>query len=329
MVIDQMITTLPQSQDEAGAEQMFSNDIAEKLSFFLLTCRTDGLSPASVIDYQKKLRIFTRFLDSQGIEHTDKVTSIHVRMFLDRQRDTCNSISVHGYYRSVKRFFNWLVEEELLPKNKNPMDKVKPPRVERKVIQPFSDEQISKLLILCDQRTFIGSRNQTIILIFYDTGVRLREMADIQLKDIDPDRELIKIMGKGARERFVRIGVKTQHALARYMMMRRMKGFNLPYLWVSEEGELLLKGGIRLIIRNLGKRAGLKGVRCSPHTFRHSFGTMTLRNGADIRETQVLLGHSTLNMTLRYVATIDSEQAIKGHRGTPERRGFSPVDRMK
>jgi integrase/recombinase XerC/integrase/recombinase XerD len=126
----------------------------------------------------------------------------------------------------------------------------------------------------------------------------------------------------------VRIGVKTQHALTWYLTRRKQKGFISPWLWLSEEGSRLYKNGIYQAIKQLGKRAGIEGVRCSPHTFRHAFGTMALRNGADIRETQVLLGHSTLNMTLRYVATINTEQAIEGHRGTPERRGFSPVDRM-
>jgi site-specific recombinase XerD len=83
------------------------------------------------------------------------------------------------------------------------------------------------------------------------------------------------------------------------------------------------------MIHKLGKRAGLTGVRCSPHTLRHSFATSALRNHADIKEVQSILGHATLTMTLRYVATITSEDAIKGHRGTKERRGFSPVDNMK
>jgi integrase/recombinase XerC/integrase/recombinase XerD len=303
---------------------IFQSGLKSYFNSFYLVCKTDGLAPASIADYKKKLGIFSRFLTGSGIDDPKNIGAMHIRLFLEERRSTCNSVSVSGYYRSIKRFFNWMVEEELLPKS--PMDKIKPPRVERKVIRPFTIEEINKLLMLCDQKTFLGLRNRAIILTFFDTGLRLREMADIQLKDIDLDREVIKVMGKGARERFVRIGGETQKSIVKYLLARRD---NYPCLWVSEERKPLLYWGIEIMIRKLGKRAALAGVRCSPHTFRHSFGTSALRNHADIREVQVLLGHATLNMTLRYVATIASEDAIQGHRGNKERRGFSPVDNMK
>ena len=82
-------------------------------------------------------------------------------------------------------------------------------------------------------------------------------------------------------------------------------------------------GGIQIMIKRLGRRAGLRNVRCSPHTFRHTFGTQAIKNGANVFEVQALLGHSTLTMTRKYAATIDSEDAIKHH------KNFSPVDRLK
>lgn len=325
MLLEQMITVPSQLQQEAGIDQMIAHsDLRSKYNLFLLRCEDDGLSSVTIDDYRKMLRLFLQFMESQGINAAQDVTELHIRSFLSKKRETCNSISVHGYYRHVRRFFSWLVEDDWL--KTSPMAKIRPPRMERKIIHPLSDEDIRKLLALCDSHTLLGARNRAIILMFYDTGLRLREMASIQLQDIDPERSVIKVMGKGARERFVRYGARTRYALACYMELRRLVSDNHPCLWVSEERRPLKRWGIEIVIQKLGKRAGL--IKCHPHLLRHSSGTSALRNGADMREVQILLGHSTLNTTLRYLATINSEYAIEGHKGNKDRPGFSPVDRM-
>ena len=129
----------------------------------------------------------------------------------------------------------------------------------------------------------------------------------MQIEDIDFDRGIIRVMGKGARERVVAIQPRTQKALLRYLLVRH-DGHRC--VWVSEEREPLTEWGIAIMIQKLGKRAGLKNVRCSPHTFRHTAATMSLDNGAGEFEVQAMLGHSTLAMTRRYVATLNSEKAI-------------------
>ena len=159
----------------------------------------------------------------------------------------------------------------------------------------------------------------SIILMFLDTGLRLSELVGIEIKDVDFDRETIKVMGKGARERVVRIGGATQKALLHYLLMRQD---NYPCLWVSEEQKPLGSDGVKLMIKRLGERASIKGVRCSPHTFRHTFATRALLHGASEFEVQSLLGHEGLEMTRRYTASLRSEAAIKGH------KRFSPVDNM-
>jgi len=193
------------------------------------------------------------------------------------------------------------------------------PRVPKRIIRPFSPDNIRDMLLLCDESKFLGIRNRAIILTFVDTGLRLSEMAGIQLKDIDFDRELIRVMGKGARERVVGIGKGTQKALLKYLLIRRDSH---PCLWVTEEARPMQARGIQIMIRRLGKRAGITGARPSPHTFRHTFGTWSLLNGASEREVQSLLGHSSQRMTQQYTATINSEHAIKSH------KRFSPVDNM-
>jgi integrase/recombinase XerC/integrase/recombinase XerD len=326
MVLNQMIAPSSQLRAVAGAEQMiFQNSLNGFVKTFLLVCKTDGLVPPTLRDYRQKLLSLQRFLAANSLTELKQITHIHIRLYLDSLRATCNSISVADYYRIARRFFNWCVEEELLDEKQNPMLKIKPPKTEKKIIRPFTVEDINKLLLLCDAKTFMGIRNRALILVFLDTGLRLREMTDIQLRDIDIEREIIKVMGKGARERVVRMGKATQQALIKYLLQRRD---NFPCLWVSEERKPITGDGIYQMIKRLGKRARLSGVRCSPHTCRHYFGTNALRNGADIRQVQVLLGHATLNMTMNYVATNASEDAIIAHRGSKEHPGFSPVDNL-
>jgi len=288
-----------------------------QLKIFLLTCQVSNLSPRTITDYSQKIGKFVAFCRKEGITQPQDVTANHVRFFLLSLQERCKPVSVKDSYGCVNRFFNWLIEEGIV--KENPMARMHPPKIPRELIKPLTTQHIGQMLSLCDN-TFLGFRNRAIILTLLDTGLRLSELASIQLQDMDLDREIIKVMGKGAKERVVRIGKETQRAILKYLLLRRD---NFPCLWVTEERRPMQWNGIQIMIRRMGKRAGLKNVRCSPHTFRHTFGTQAIKNGANVFEVQALLGHSTLTMTRKYAATIDSEDAVKHH------RDFSPVDRLK
>lgn len=316
-MLEQMIKQRTQIGSLSGLEQMIAQgDLQGYLKAFLLSCTVEELSPASLRDYRQKLKGFVNFCATISKTRPEEITVHHIRLFLLKRQETCQAISVNDYYRCVKRFFNWMVEEGVLAHS--PMANIRPTKVPWKLIQPFNPSQIEDLLTLCDGK-FLGIRNRAIILTFLDTGLRLSELANIKLSELDFERETIRVMGKGARERVVRVGKKTQKALLRYLLMRND---GLSCLWVSEERRPLTAWGIQLMIRKLGKRAGISGIRCSPHTFRHTSATQSLRNGARDREVQSMLGHSTLTMTMRYLATINSEDAVISH------KHFGPVDKM-
>ena len=294
------------------------NNLIRHLLGFLLSSRVDGLSPRTLADYEYKVGAFVLFCSGLGINDPGQVTASEVRQFLLKLQEKNAPASVSGYYKSVNRFFSWMVEERIL--DRSPMATIHSPRVPQKVIMPFNPEHIRCLLLLCDDRTFIGARNRALVLMFLDTGLRLSEMAGIQLADIEWERETVKVMGKGAKERVVRIGRTAQKALLRYLLMRQD---NFPCLWVSEERKPLTHWGIAQVIGTLKKRSGISDVRCSAHTFRHTFATRALMNGAGEFEVQSLLGHSKLDMTRRYAASLRSEEAVVGH------RKWSPVDNLK
>lgn len=295
------------------------SDLEAHLEAFLVSCRVDELSPRTLVDYRYKLSVFTKFCRSQGIGRLSHVSVQCIRMFLLKIQEKNQAISVSDYYKVIKRFFNWLVGEDIL--SSSPMARIRPPKVPQKLVVPFKPEHIETLLLACDASSkFLALRNRAIILTFLDTGLRLSELTNIQLKDIDFDREVITVMGKGAKERVVGLGKRTQKALLRYLLARTD---NYPCLWVTEERRPLTVVGIVELMKVLKRRAGLEGVRCSAHTFRHTFGTWALLNGASEREVQSLLGHSSQRMVQHYTATITSEHAVQRH------RHFSPVDRLK
>jgi integrase/recombinase XerC/integrase/recombinase XerD len=245
---------------------------------------------------------------------------------MSQLQETNKPVSVHCYFRAVRRFFNWSMVEKII--EVNPMSVIRPPRVPEKVIIPFSDDDIFKMVNLCDARNwFIDRRNKAIILTFLDSGLRLLEMFNVKLADVDLGNGSILVMGKGAKQRFVPISHVTSKAIMSYLYMRSDK---YPNMWLSEERvPLKSPNSIQQMIGTIAKRAGVTGVRASPHTFRHTFGTRTLENGANVFQVKALLGHATLDMTRKYSASLDSRQAVEAHHGTAGRKGFSPVENMK
>jgi len=318
MVLEHLNDNKPQSRLVSELEHLINlENLPGQLKAFLLSCKVDELSPRTIQDYSEKIGAFIVHCNKLNISDPSLVNSTHVRLFLLNLQERCNAVSVHDYYGTIKRFFNWLVVEDILPHN--PMASMRSPKVPRIMIVPFTPENIATLLSYCDG-SFLGTRNRAIILTFYDTGLRLSEMADIQLADIDFDSGIIKVMGKGARERVVGVGKKAQKAILRYLLMRNDRQ---PCLWVTEERTPLKFRGIQIMIKRLGKTAGIDNVRCSPHTFRHSFATHSLLNGAGEFQIQSLLGHSTLTMTRKYVATLNSADAVLSH------KRCSPVDNLR
>lgn len=295
-----------------------SNALRATLETFLISCKVDELSPRTLDDYQVKVGRFVTWLTTNHIYEPNDITTHHIRLFLLSLQETCCARSVKSYHGTINRFFSWMVAEGIL--EVNPMLKIRKPRVPKKIINVFTDDHIAAMLRVCGESKFLGIRNRAIILLLVDTGMRLAEIAGIQLRDIDIEHGLIKVNGKGSKERFVAFGKKAQKALLKYLLARKDPH---PCLWVTEERQPMKARGIQIMIRRMGELAELDGVRCSPHTFRHTFATQSLLNGGGQRFVQSLLGHSDSRMTENYIRSIDSTQAAEAH------KKFSPVDNMK
>jgi len=291
-----------------------TDTLESHLALFLISCQVNNLSPRSIRDYGQKLKPFIAFCRGQEVTNPKQITINAIRLYLLGLQQRMKPVSVHDYYRSTKRFLNWLVEESIL--TENPMARLRPPKVPKRIIKPFSIEQVQRMLVVCNN-TFAGCRDRAVVLTFVDTGLRLSELTGIMLTDVDMQKGVIQVMGKGAKQRQVRIGRETQKAVLKYMLRRND---TLPCLWVTEERRPITPEGVRQIILRLGRRAGITGVRCSPHTFRHTFSIYALRCGMGEFGLQRLLGHETLFMTRIYAGSLSDDDAITAH----ERP--SPVD---
>lgn len=309
-------TILSQSWAMPTLDPRLKTELHQLLSTFLLSCKVEDKSPRTLEAYSDRVGAFIRFLTAQNIELISQITSSHVRYFmLSLQERRVAPSTANAYYRAINRFFNWLVDEGII--EKTPMQNIKAPRIPKLIVKPFSQQDIQNILLLCSGNTFLAVRNKAIILVLLDTGLRLSELAGIQLKDWDFTKETIRVLGKGSKERMVRVGKVTQKALLRYLLMRHD---TYSCLWVSEGRKPLRREGIQIAVKRLSHRAGVTDAKPGIHTWRHTFATTAIRNGANVFYVQSLLGHSTLTMTRRYASTIDSEEAVKSH---PQ---FSPVD---
>jgi integrase/recombinase XerC len=302
-----------------------SCDLVIFLDSFILSCEVDGLSPNTTKWYKRMLGYFIAFFPN--IDDPEKITPDYIRsfrLFLQKRvhNGEINEVTVGDINRAVKRFFNWLLAENKI--KETPFKNIRNPKIPKVVIQPFTNEQIKTILnVFAIRNDFADIRNRAIVLLFIDTGLRLAELMGIQQTDVDWKTGVIKVTGKGNKERLVKMGKVSHKALLDYRLERIKRfGERLPCLWVGEEGNTLKYWSVCSMVRRLKKRAHIEGVRCSPHTFRHTYCVNAFRNGAKDWEVQVSMGHSTMSTTMLYRKTVESEDVLANH------DKFSPIDRM-
>ena len=307
---------------------------------FVLTKQTEGKSPRTVEFYSENLKRFLWYASRQGwSDDIRMVTEWHIREFLgylanekrrwglegngsETSQGKVSYATVHHYFVVLANFFGWVVREGFMAES--PMAKIKVAKPKTKVIKPYALEEISRMIAVCDcdyehNAKFLGSRNKAIILVLVDSGVRLSELIGMRLGDVNCSNGNIRVMGKGSKERVVRIGKVAQKARWRYLIHRPENGHK--ELWLNEEKRPLSCGGVQCFIKRLKERARIDGSG-SVHRFRHTFAVNFLRVDKNVFNLQYLLGHSELEMVRRYTATLGMEDALKAHEKA------SPVDIM-
>jgi site-specific recombinase XerD len=215
-----------------------------------------------------------------------------------------SSYTVHGYAQVVKSFARWCEANDLIPK----APKVTMPRVDQKVIEVFSEAQIKQLLAVTRQEETpaLVHRDRAALLFLLDTGVRASEFCGLTLDRLHLEAGWAKVIGKGRREREVAFGQSTRVEMVRYL--RRYRRGDVAQVFTGKRGEPLTPSGLDQMLYRLGGWAGVEGVRCSAHTFRHTFAVNFLTRGGDLYALSRLMGHSTVKTTEIYLRATTSRQ---------------------
>jgi len=291
----------------------------EAVESFLRRGQARNLSHHTLRYYRVRLDAFSRYLEEKKLRVSPaEVTPALVRDFLAAETERVSALTASHSFITLRALFRFLVREEFI--EANPMERVEKVRVPRKVVQTFSPAQVEAMLGTCKARSFNGARLRAIILSLLDCGLRVSELCGLTLEGVSWDERTLRVMGKGSKERVVPFGEAARQALMTYVSKRG----NIPgqaALFVTVYGNAMNRHEAHRLLSECGKRAGVSGVRCSPHTFRHTFAVMYLRNGGDAFTLQKLLGHSDLAMTRRY-CELSQTDAVAKH------RQCSPGDRF-
>jgi site-specific recombinase XerD len=266
------------------------------------------------------LRDLTAFLNSRGIQELQGVGTAHLRDFLVhlRQRGQASE-TIFRTFGGLRCAFSFWGREGYLAKNH--MALVEKPRRERVLIRPLTPEQATALLEQPDTSNVEGLRNRAMMMLMLDSGLRVSEITAVEADRIDWLHCTLTVMGKGRKERQVPFSSRTGQALLEYARTRAEGVIRSPHFFLGRTGKALERNKIRKLVHQYGVKAGLHGVRISPHTLRHTFAVLYVRGGGDSFSLQEILGHATLDMTRRYVH-------LARHDIADQHKKFSPMDTL-
>jgi integrase/recombinase XerD len=231
-----------------------------------------------------------------------KISEETIQQFIYNVSKEINPRSQARIISGLKSFFNYLIFEDY--RNDNPLELIETPKIGRKLPDTLSVADIDRMIAAIDLSLPEGERNRAILETLYGCGLRVSELVQLKISDLFFEEGFIKITGKGNKQRFVPIGEFTQKYIGIYKDMVRshsvIKKGHEDTLFLNRRGQGLSRAMVFTIIKNLALKIKL-GKSVSPHTFRHSFATHLLENGADLRSIQLMLGHESITTTEIYV----------------------------
>lgn len=225
-----------------------------------------------------------------------------IRAFMSQLRDNnyCKS-TVARKLATLRSFYKFLMRRGHVADN--PVASVRTPKQEKRLPKFLEVEQINKLLNNCDTSTLLGARDRAILEMLYSTGIRVSELVALEIEDLDLGNSVIRVRGKGKKERIIPLGPGAVKAIIHYLDLRRTQVTNAKHdpqaMFINKHGQRLSTRSVRRKLDKYLLEAGLD-LSVSPHTLRHSFATHMLQQGADLRSVQQLLGHQSLSTTQIY-----------------------------
>lgn len=270
-----------------------------------------GLSLNSIMSYENDIISLKNYiLDNKIKESPIECTPDTVNSFIYNSSKKNSPRSQARKISGLKSFFKFLVFEGYL--KSSPMSNIESPKLGRKLPDILNVEEISQMINSINIKEKFGQRNKTIIEILYGTGIRVSELIELKISNIFFKENLIRVLGKGDKERFVPIGLKAKKSIIDYInndrKYQKIEESSNDILILSKYGKKISRHMIFTLIKNISKKSGIT-KKISPHTFRHSFASHLLKNGADLRTIQLILGHENITTTEIYTH-LDSKHLL-------------------
>jgi site-specific recombinase XerD len=301
-------------------------DIATLAPSFERHLRAGNRSPRTIRTYAEAISQLDAFLLRAGMPRA--VSSIkreHIESFVEDHLARYKASTALVRFKSLQQFFRWLEEEGEV--TVSPMARMNPPKVQTTPPDVLKPEDVKALLKACAGNEFDERRDTAIITLFYDTGLRLSELVNLKLRstevegsDIDLDRQVVFVLGKGNRARGVPIGAATVKAVDRYVRVRSTHpDAAVPEVWLGRHGRMQ-QSGVQQMLRRRAAQAGL--AHLNPHAFRHTMAHQWLHSGGSETDLMQITGWQSRSMLQRYGASAAAERARDSH------RRLSPADRL-
>ncbi len=274
-----------------------------------------NLSGNTVSSYKNDISSFINFISVKKIDDPSKITYQDlIDFFKELNEIGLSKTSAARYYSSLKGFFKYLFQNNYI--QTNPIEKVETPKLSKNLPHVLTFNEVEKILKQPNIKEKLGLRDKAILELFYACGVRISELINIKISDLFFTEEIIRVLGKGSKERLIPIGESAIYWITNYLknsrslLIKKLKSEN--YVFLNSRGSKLSRMGVWKIVDRYVREAGIN-KEVHPHTFRHSFATHLLEGGADLRAVQEMLGHSDISTTQIYTH-IDREYIKQVHK---------------
>jgi integrase/recombinase XerD len=270
------------------------NDWKVYIDAFIFGCKVNNLTENSVNSYAERLGYLVRYLQERQINIED-VTRLHLQEYIYSLVGKLSDITVNGRIQAMQRFWNYL-EQEGIWKKPNPMHRIKRIKIEKKLKEVVTEEDVSRVISVVNKNSFVGYRNMTMLMLFFDTMIRRNELITLTIENVDLKNGIVKVFGKGRKWREVAMGtkmVKTMH----FYLNRWRQDIPGDLVFCTHDGKSLDKDNVRHIIFRMGKRVG---IHLHPHLLRHSAATWFIRHGGSPALLQRIMGHTSPVVTAGY-----------------------------
>lgn len=270
--------------------------VQEAYKNFMQEQKFRGNSEYTLEYYKRSLNMFINFCSAEmDIEDLDIMTFKSYQLYILENREI-NKISLRTYARAVKVFYRWLYFENYIDIDINRLNLMK---ANKEMILPLSDNEVRQLLTLYDNSSFLSCRNRSIIMLMLDCGLRLGEVVNLMLSDIDFVNHYLVINGKGSKQRVVPFGSSLSEQLVAYFSYRNSVSSASNSVFLTQKNTAITHNTIKMLFARIKKKKAFS--RVYPHLLRHTFATNFIYHGGNLEVLRVLMGHSTINITQIYI----------------------------